>query len=387
MKIAVFTDTYFPQVNGVVTCISDSVRVLSRNNSIVLFAPGGKKLRTEKRSKNFRIRWVPAKQFPFYEGYRISSLNYKRVSSLLDKENPDIVHAHAPVLLGLQGIIAAKRRGIPVVATYHTHYPDYVPHLLNGKLPKPFESISEYTVKKLIRHAFGMADAVTAPTRELVSELRSYGVENAAYLPNGVDLKKFTRDPEKGSEFREQFGIRKTDKVVLYLGRISFEKKPDVLLQAFRMIEEPGRVLVIAGKGPYMEEMKRLAHALELERVVFTGYLEDLTAAYSAADIFASASDTETFGLTFIEAMHTGLPVIGVSRLGAKEVIENGKTGILVEPDNVLKLAGAMDGLLKNDKKRRKMALEARKSSEEYSLKKSTRELMKIYRGLAGEVD
>jgi len=382
MKVAVFTDTYLPQINGVTAYLSNSLKLLSKKHDVVLFAPGGKKLRTERASKRFRIYWIPAKAFPFYEGYRMSSVDYKRISELLKKEKPDIVHAHAPVLLGLQGLIAAKRRDIPAVVTYHTHFPDYVPHLLNGKLPKPFAEISGHTVKQLINHVFKMADAVTAPTRELVNELSSYGLSNAVYLPNGVELKRFRKDRKKAAAFRKRFGISGDKKVILYLGRISFEKRIDVLLEAFKMIEKPDRVLVIAGKGPYLDELKELAEGLELSNVIFTGYLKDISPAYATADIFASASDTETFGLTFVEAMHTGLPAVGVRRLGAKEIIRNGKNGILVKPGDTGAFARAMEKLLKNSAMRKRMGKEALRDSEKYSLEESVDKTIKLYRKL-----
>ena len=359
MKIAVFTDTYFPQVNGVVTYLSNSLRMLSKKHEIVLFAPGGKKLETETISKKFRIYWIPASPFPFYEGYRVSSMNYKRISELLKKEMPDIVHAHAPVVLGLQGMISAKRKKIPVVVTYHTHLPDYIPHLLNGRLPEPFSKISNDTVKKMIKHAFRLADAVTAPTHELVRELQSYGVAKVLYLPNGVELKLFRKNQKKAASFRKKFGIPKNAHVVLYLGRVSFEKRLDVLLEAFKMIEREDRVLVIAGSGPHINNVKKLAKALEIRNVIFTGFLKDISAAYAASDMFVSASDSETFGLTFIEAMHTGIPVIGVRRLGPKELIGEGKNGLLVNPGDISGLAAAMEELLDDPVLRKRIGKQA----------------------------
>jgi len=95
MRIAIFTDTFFPQTNGVVAYLNDSIKLLCEKNEVILFAPGSGPLRVEDR-KNLRIYWIPSSPFPFYEGYRIASLHYKRVSGLLAKEKPDIVHAHAP---------------------------------------------------------------------------------------------------------------------------------------------------------------------------------------------------------------------------------------------------------------------------------------------------
>lgn len=381
MKIAIFTDTYLPQMNGVVAYLCDSIKILGKSNELVLFAPGNGPGRLEQISEKLKIYWIPASPFPFYEGYRMASVNYKRVSDILKRERPDIVHAHAPVILGLQGIISAKRKGIPVVITYHTHFPDYLPHLLNGKLPGILNKLGRYTVKKLIKHAFKRADIVTAPTRELVKELRSYGLQNVVYIPNGVDFKKFKRDRRKEVEFRNEHGIQKK-KTVLYVGRISFEKKLDVLLDAFRMIEKRDRQLLIVGSGPYLHKVKDLAKGLGIKNVIFTGFVRDTVAAYQCADIFASASDSETFGLTFVEAMHMGLPVIGVRRLGAKEIIKNGNCGILVEPGNGRELADAIDKLLENRKLHGRMSEQARRRSTIYSMEKSINKMLKIYEKL-----
>lgn len=380
MKIAVFTDTYLPQTNGVVAYLCDSLRLLSRDNDVVLFAPGTARLRVEQASPRMRVYWVPASPFPFYEGYRIASFDYRRLSAILKREKPDIVHAHAPVPLGLQGLLWAKRHGVPSVVTYHTHFPDYLPHLLNGRLPDFLRSISSYTVRKFIKHVFGHVDAVTAPTQELCAELRSYGLRNVVHLPNGVDFGKFCSKPAHGRKFRAEHGIGDR-KALLYVGRLSFEKRLDVLLEAFRMAEKKDRVLVIVGSGPALPKLRELASALELKGVVFTGFVRDAGAAYLAGDVFASASDTETFGLTFVEAMHAGLPAIGVSRLGAREVITP-ECGILVEPGDAAGMARAMDRLLSSPSLRGRMGREAVKRAAMFSIARSVSRTLSIYRRL-----
>ncbi|MEW6036593.1 MAG: glycosyltransferase family 1 protein [Candidatus Micrarchaeota archaeon] len=381
MRIAIFTDTYVPQMNGVVAYLSDAIRLLSRDNDVVVFAPGvGRQLRVEQAGR-LRTYWVPSSPFPFYEGYRIASINYKRVSNLLRKEKPDVVHAHAPVNLGLQGIIAARRKKIPVVVTYHTHFPDYVPHLLNGKLPKVLADISGYTVKRMIRHVFGMADVVTAPTNELAAELRSYGLTNVEYLPNGIDFSKLRCSPREAAAFRKSHGLT-GKKVVLYLGRISFEKRLDALLEAFRRIEKPGRVLVVAGSGPYLKDFRDFAKTRGLKNAVFAGFVKRPAAAYCCADVFASASDSETFGLTFVEAMHAGVPAIGVRRLGAKEIIRHGRNGLLVEPGDTAGLAKAMERLLDDERLRERLGEAGKKTAKRYSIENSVGETLRIYRRL-----
>jgi len=384
MRIALFTDTYLPQINGVTVYLSDSIKLLSQDNDILLFAPGrDRHLKVDKPSKRLKIYWIPASSFPFYEGYRMASIDYRRVSGILKKETPDIVHAHAPVLLGLQGIFAAKRQGLPLVVTYHTHFPDYVPHLLNNKLPKFLHRLSHYTVRKLIKHVFRRADRVTAPTGELMRELRSYGLHNVVHIPNGIAFGKFEKDGKEAERFARRFRLGNR-KIVLYAGRISFEKRLDLLLEAFSMIERKDRLLLIVGSGPYLHTLKNMARGLGVKNVVFTGFIEPaaLSAAYQCADLFASASDTETFGLTFVEAMHMGVPAVGVRRLGAKEVIRDRRTGILVEPGDAAALAKAMEQLLENKKLRQRMGAEGRRSSEEYSIERSVKRMMKLYRSL-----
>jgi glycosyltransferase involved in cell wall biosynthesis len=382
MKIALFTDTYRPQTNGVVAYIEDAVKLLSVDNDVVLFAPGEGRLRRERVSERFCIYWVPSSPFPFYEGYKIASMDYRRVSDLIKKEKPDIVHAHAPVNLGLQGVIAAKRKKIPVVITYHTHFPDYVPHLFSGKFPKVLAKISEYAVKKMIEHVFGMADVVTAPTQELVKELESYGLDNVVHLPNGIDFSKLVCSKDDVAAFKKAHGIDEGKKVAIYLGRISFEKKLDKLLEAFKTIEKEDRVLIVAGGGPSLKRFRKLAADLGARNVVFTGFIEDIAPAYRSADFFVSASDTETFGLTFIEGMHCGMPAIGVNRMGPKELIKNGKNGLLVQPGDVSGLAKAMERMYEDDALRSKLGAEAKKTSDSYSIERSIRETLAIYAGL-----
>ena len=386
MKIAVFTDTYTPQVNGVVTYLVDSVKALSQDNQIAIFAPGEGHYRAEKQAPNITVHWIPSAPFPLYEGYRMTSINYHRISRLLKKERPDIVHAHAPVILGLEGIIAAKRAHIPVVITYHTHFPDYVFSIMKGKLPSIFGKLSAFTVKKMIKHVFRMADVVTAPTQELVAELSSYGLDNVVLMPNGIDFSKFDI-PEGGKRGVSEFNALhklKGRKVLLYAGRVSFEKKVDTLLEAFSIVEGkfPDCSLVIVGSGPHLHTLKAMAHDLRLKNVVFTGFVEQETLgeAYRSADIFVSASDTETFGLTFIEAMHQGVPAIGVNRLGAKDVIDDGVCGLLAEPGAAASLAIAIERLLASKKLRSEMGKNAKKKAAHFTIDKVMRKTLFIYK-------
>jgi len=382
MKIALFTDTYLPQLNGVAIYLSDAVRELSKEHEVLLFFPAEGGFAVEDVLPNLRIYRMPSLSFPFYEGYRVARMEYPRICHILEKEKPDIVHAHAPINLGFQGLMAAKRKKIPCMITYHTHFPDYVPHLLKVKLPGLLKGASDFTVKKMIKHSFKMADAVAAPTYELVEELRSYGLRNVVYLPNGIDFSKFRCTKRQAESFRKRHRIPKTKKVVLYLGRISFEKKLDALLQAFSRIKRTDAVLVLAGGGPGLESLRDFAKRLKTRNVIFTGFVRNPAHAYACADLFVSPSDTETFGLTFIEAMYWGLPVIGVRKFGAKEVINDMRNGLLVEPGDGPGLAKAMETLIGQKKLRTAMGLEGKETAKGYSIRNSIEKTLDIYQDL-----
>jgi glycosyltransferase involved in cell wall biosynthesis len=384
MKIVFFTDTYDPQTNGVVSYIKDTINELKKSNEVVLFAPSKeKKLRLEEIDQNFKIYWVPSSSFPLYEGYLIASADYKRISNFLTKEKPDIIHAHIPVWLGLQGIIAGKRRKIPIVITYHTHLLGYTPNLLKFKENGLLNKLTQSTVKRMIKYTYGMADVVIAPTKELLEELRKYGLKNVKYVPNGVDFSKLNSDKKTVEMIRKRYGIE-NKQVVLYLGRLSVEKRLENLIDAFGAVSKPERVLIIAGNGPSKKSLIEYVKAKKLQNVIFTGHIDqnEIGSIYCTADVFASASDSETFGLTFVEAMHFGIPVIGANRLGVREVVEDGSSGLLVKALDTKGFAEAIDKLLRSTTLWQKMSNGAKERSTHYSIEVGVSQLMEIYKSL-----
>jgi len=383
MKIAVFTDSFRPQKNGVVVFLSQSLEELSKEHQVLLFAPGEKK-RTEQVNENYKIFWMPSAPFPFYEGYRMSSTTPLAINKILKEEKPDLVHLHAPILLGVHGLIAAKKRKMPIIATYHTHFPDYLPHLLRGKLYELVGGIGDYTAKKLIKLVYSRADISTAPTKELVKELESYGIENVVCLPNGVDVGKMKKAIGNAEEFKSKFKIPKGKKIILYAGRVSLEKRIEDLLDAFSELGDQKSILLIVGSGPSLEKYQEMAK--DMKNVIFTGFVSDemLSAAYSVADVFASASDSETFGLTFVEAMAFGLPVVGVNKLGAKQLID-GNNGFAVEPGDKKAFAEALRKIIDEPKLRKSMKAAALRTSEGYTMEKCMGKTLKLYKKLVFE--
>jgi len=383
MKVAVLTDTYYPQKNGVVVFLQDMLTELPRYAEVFVVAPGENKTKTTSEDfKGTKTYWGPAYPLPVYEGYKISKIKRRKITEIIKKEKPDIIHLHAPVVLGMKGLVVAKKLGIPVVATHHTHLPDYIPHLSKGLLKGKMADIAKLPAQKLIKVMYSKADVVTAPTEALRVELESYGIKNTEWVPNGISFTKFGNNKR---DVRKIYKIPKNAPVVLFIGRISFEKKIDVVLSAFKHVlkKNPKAYLVIGGTGPYLEDHKRIAKALDLKNVIFTGFVPDelLPLLYSTADIFVSASDTETFGLTFVEAMHFGLPLVGVNKFGAADVVTK-DVGFLVEPGNTKKISGKINLLLKNKRLRKKLGDAGREESKKYEIRKVTKTFVDLYKRL-----
>ncbi|MFH1221887.1 MAG: glycosyltransferase [Candidatus Micrarchaeota archaeon] len=379
MKIAVVTDSYHPQKNGVVVFLDDFLPQIAKHADVVVLAPGESKLKVEKHGR-IKTYWVPALPFPFYEGYRMSTARSRLITQIFKDEKPDVVHLHAPILLGLRALFVAKKMHLPVAATYHTHFPEYVSHLSKGLVKGKLEKFAQTPVKYLVGTVFSRADVTTAPTATLTRELKSYGVKNAVWVPNGIRFSKFRK---RSLDSRKKYGIPENAPLVLYVGRISFEKKIEVLMSAFKKAQQsfPDAYLLIAGGGPYLKDYRKLAQAMNLQQVVFPGFVPDtqLPSLYAAANIFVSASDTETFGLTFVEAMHFGIPVIGANRLGAKDVITK-QAGYLVEPGAVDPLASKLCLLLSNKKLRKKMGAAGKKEAKKYQMANVATQFLQLYR-------
>ncbi|MFH2105635.1 MAG: glycosyltransferase [Candidatus Micrarchaeota archaeon] len=374
MKIALFTDTFHPQKNGVVVFLDQVLNRLSRDHEVLIVAPG---LRPgiEMHGK-VKVLWVRSVPFPFYKGYRISAISPRDVEKIIKKEKPDIVHSHAPVVLGVFALLAARRLGIRSVATYHTHFEEYFPHLFVGFYPKFLKQASSFTTKKLVSHFYSKADVVTAPSSEFVHILKSYGIKNTELLENGVELGRL-----KGKiiDFRKKYSIPKEKKVALYLGRVSFEKKLGLLINAFKKLDA---ILVIAGSGPYLDKCRKLAHGMK--NVVFTGFVEesDLASIYRMGDVFVSASDTETFGLTFLEGMACGLPIVCPKSPGISDLVEDKVNGLLFKPNDLRDLQNCVMRLLGNKKMAAKMAVANRKKAGLFSMKQCCEKTVRLYRRL-----
>lgn len=368
MKIAFFTDTFYPDINGAARTLKRFTDYLSdRNIAVKIFAPANQ----PDEYVPSHIHRFKSASFFLYPECRIAFPNYFQIKAELEKFNPDLIHVATPFNLGLSGIYCAKKLNIPLVGSYHTDFDYYLEFydlkFLSSILWK-YMTWFHSTFKKTF-----------VPSTETLQQLQQHGFTNLEIWPRGVDCQLFHPYYDK-LNVRQQYFIRKKY-LLTYAGRLAPEKNVEILLDIAKSLPPHIRENIhwlIVGDGPLREQMQ--THAPE--SMTFTGYLtgKQLAEVYSASDLFVFPSPTETFGNVVLESLASGTPVIGANSSGVKSIIRNGMTGHLCEPGNVEVFSDAIINLLTNHKVRTQMGFEGR----DYAL---TQKWDKIFNDLIGHYE
>ncbi|MBW8452629.1 MULTISPECIES: glycosyltransferase family 4 protein [Lactobacillus] len=324
MNIGLFTDTYFPQLSGVATSIQTLKNALEKNgHSVFIFTTTDPHLGKGTIEPNvFRVSSVP---FVSFTDRRIAFRGLFQATKIAKEVKLDIVHTQTEFSMGMIGKYVAHSLGIPAIHTYHTMYEDYLHYVLNGHLLKP------YHVKQFTKAYLHNMDGVVAPSERVKETLTRYGVTiPMRIIPTGVDLTAINENPRR--DVRKELGIDSNEKVILTLSRVAAEKKINQILDVLPTVLEiePNVKFVIAGDGPDVQPLKDQVARLSLEDyVIFAGSVEhsDVGNYYRMADLFVSASDTETQGLTYIEALAAGTKCVVYSTDYTEHVFDNKELG------------------------------------------------------------
>ena len=341
MRIGLFTDTYFPQVSGVATSIRTLKTELEKQgHAVFIFTTTDKDVN---RYEDWQIIRIPSVPFFAFKDRRFAYRGFTKALEIAKKYQLDIIHTQTEFSLGLLGIWIARELKIPVIHTYHTQYEDYVHYIAKGMLIRPS------MVKYLVRGFLHDVDGVICPSEIVRDLLSKYKVKvEKRVIPTGIELAKFER-PEIKEEnlatLRSKLGIQEDEKMLLSLSRISYEKNIQAVLAAFaQVLKEENKVkLVVAGDGPYLDSLKEQAVQLQIQdQVIFTGMIVPSETAlyYKAADFFISASTSETQGLTYLESLASGTPVIAHGNPYLDNLISDKMFGTLYYGEQ--ELAGAI---------------------------------------------
>jgi glycosyltransferase involved in cell wall biosynthesis len=364
LRIALFTETFLPAVDGVVTRLRYTIEALSRaGEEIMVFAPAG----GPPSYAGAEVFPVPGIPFPLYPEKRLAP-PHPGVRRALWQFRPDVIHAANPVVLAAGGVYYARRLGVPLVASYHTNIPAYARHY-----GFPF---AERILWSYVRALHNRAQVNLCTSRATQRELSRRGVKRVEFWPQGVDTGRF--NPSRASaEWRERLSAGHPEhKILLYVGRVAPEKQLERLRP---VLESFGEVcLAVVGDGPARRDLER---ALAGTATVFPGTLhgEELAAAYASSDIFVFPSTTETLGLAMLEALASGLPVVAAGTGATGEVVEDGANGLLYDPESDESLIRTVGRLVEDDSLRSEMSRAARRAAERRSWKNATRSLCEIY--------
>ena len=365
MRIALFTETFLPAADGVVTRLRHTLEELQgMGHEVTVFAPstGG-----PDSYAGAEIYKIPGVRFPHYPQIRLAP-PHPWIGRELRRFKPDVIHAVNPILLGLGGVYHARRMKIPLVCSYHTNVAAYAPYYRLGLMVN--------FTRDATRYIHNRAQINLCTSQATLDYLLDEGIKRVRLWPQGVDSRRF--DPRKAtSEWRETLSDGcPGDRLLVFVGRLAPEKN----IERLRVIVEelPGTRLAIVGDGP---ARKDLEVAFARTPVVFTGMLqgEELARAFASADALLFPSTTETLGMAMNEALSSGLPVIAARSGASGEVVSDGETGMLYEPDSNEHLIETVRRLFSDEDHRKEMSRQARAAAQERDWESATRTLCGYY--------
>ncbi len=384
MKIAFFTDTFCPTINGVVTCVIDYANTLvEAKHKVLIVAPRNKDYKAEDWGVDPRVEiyWLPSVNFRFYPNMRMGLLSPRLVNKFRSF-SPDIVHTFTPFSVGLQGLFLAKQMKVRVVASHLTNYTDNETLKSVGWFSDSMARTALHGAGSLIRSFLNQHDAITVPTEDTRNDLLEMGVtQSISVFPMPVPISSLRGSRVRGLKMRKNLGIKKA---LLFAGRLSGEKNIHFLLQSFAQLLKINQTLrcVIIGDGPDRPRLFQIANELQISQsIIWTGAIphEQLINGgyYYLGDIFVTFSEFETQGLSTVEAMASGLAVVGVDARATTEVI--GTHGTLISPGDVTDATEKIGQLIQNKRKLRAHKKLSILRSKDFSEAKSRRKLFSFY--------
>lgn len=371
MKIALFTETFLPKVDGIVTRLRHTVDHLQRDgNQVMVFCPEGG-ITEHKGAKVYGVTGFP---LPLYPELKLA-LPRPAIGHALEQFQPDIIHVVNPAVLGLSGIFYSKVLKIPLVASYHTHLPQYLQHYGLGML--------EGLLWELLKGAHNQAALNLCTSTAMIEELAAHGIERLDLWQRGVDTELF--HPDLASlEMRSHLSQGHPESpLLLYVGRLSAEKEIERIKPILEAI--PDARLALVGDGPNRQNLEKHFAGTNTH---FVGYLmgKELGSAFASADVFIFPSRTETLGLVLLEAMAAGCPVVAARSGGIPDIVTDGVNGYLFDPK--ADIQEAIDVTIKLLQQQHEINIireNARQEAEKWGWSAATRQLQYYYKKVIGD--
>lgn len=367
MRIALFTETFLPKVDGIVTRLRHTVDHLQRmGDEVLVVAPDG----GLKEHKGARIYGVSGFPLPLYPELKLA-LPRPAIGEELERFKPDIVHVVNPAVLGLAGLFYSKTLNIPLIASYHTHLPEYLQHYGLGLL--------EGLLWELLKAGHNQAAINLCTSTAMMQALTEHGIQRVNLWQRGVDTEMF--QPHLASQdMRSRLTQGHPDSpLLLYVGRLSAEKEIEQIKPVLEAI--PNARLALVGDGPNRQNLEKHFAGTP---TYFVGYLQglELGSAFASADAFIFPSRTETLGLVLLEAMAAGCPVVAARSGGIPDIVEDGVNGFLFDPTDEHGAIAATQRLFANPDEREALRRNARREAERWGWAAATAQLRNYYQSV-----
>ncbi len=385
MIIGIFTDTYFPDLNGVATATKILRDVLVEHGHEVIVVTTGLKGQKKFTFENGIMR-IPGASLSFLYDYRMSFFFNQKAYRELKKIKFDLFHIQQEFGISIFGRICAKLFDVPLVYTYHTSYADYSNYVSHTKVS---ERYMQKVIVSLVKRILSMNGEIITPSIKSRKILLGYGVRRYInVVPNAIDLSSYSkeRDREREKWFRKEYDLE-GKRILLYLGRVAEEKNVEEVMRGFNgyclRYNDSRTALLIVGGGPELERLKEVKEELSFkDSILFMGMVphEDTTFYYQMADVFVSASLSETQGLTYSEAIASSCPILAKFDFNLEFLIQDGVTGFYY--DDLDSLIDRIDEVLSLTAEERKRLIEAAKRRNNYLFSKETyyERIMHVYR-------
>lgn len=398
MNIAMFTDAYYPRINGVVVSVKSYAEALINlgHNVCIVCCDYQETEDSANQSKmiipqtytdeRVQVLRIPSHHLFFSEEDRLARISqWHTIKHEMDSFKPDIIHINSEFFVGYYGLTYGRFRYIPIVYTFHTLWEDYV----KGYIHFMPVNASKKIAKDLIKLFLKRADEIITPTNRIANVVKEYKINRPTdILPTGISNNISTiSDSERDFLYKklitEDFPLLKNKNILLYVGRVVKEKNLDFLFPVLKNVQKrvPDTALLIVGGGPELIPLKERAKQAGLENhIFFTDYIPrgNLAFYYSVAKIFVFPSVTETQGLVTIEAMMNGLPVVAIGEMGTIDVMQGDNGGFMVEND-VNKFSDKVTELLSDSELCKNKSIEAKEWSKQWDISILSKKLVSLY--------
>ncbi len=379
LRVAIFTDSFRPAVDGVTVYIENTARELSRRGIEVTVVTSTGRKYEEINTDGYRTIGVKGIKFPPYPQYRIATMFFKANKKLLN-EGYNIIHTQTPFTVGFAGFLMSRHIESRLISTFHSMVFDETVISSYSRSNTILSKLLSRTIKRYLKWYYEKHEFVISPSEYIAEKLRSIGVDRIKVINNGINLTHFLTSINK-EEARRRLGIPEDSEIVLYLGRIGREKDLESMIDSFTYLKRRGVRMIIAGGGPHLDFYKQYALSRGINGIEFPGFVseEQKILYYRSADLFCNPSDYEVQSTVDVEAMASGTPILVPDNSSQVELVKPGISGEIFSLGNPRSLAERAIEMLDNIDR-----YTPKKIASNFSVEHHVDRLIEAYRSGAG---